>query len=122
MGQNGQTAMSADSSNRDVIVAQYQTSRIRSFWASYRRIFQISLKSVITLDPGDFRETNRFPYLEIANIHADPTNADKFGFDWNGTSFVFESSYRTNLLCKLFECRANSLSILGSSDSHIIAV
>ena len=36
-------------------IAQYQTTRVRTLFVSYKRIFALSPTAVITLDPSDFR-------------------------------------------------------------------
>lgn len=87
-----------------VVVAQYQTSRIRALWSSYKRIFQLTETAVVTLDPADFRVTNTFDYAAMANIQADPTSQDRLSYDWEGQNFVFSTDHRSHLLCKLFEC------------------
>ncbi|KAJ1420992.1 hypothetical protein B484DRAFT_399676 [Ochromonadaceae sp. CCMP2298] len=88
------------------IIAQYQTTRVRSFWASYKRIFQLTKSAVLTLDPGQFRVTNTFPYSAIVKLDTDEKHEDQFSLEVNKTVFLFKTAHRAQLLCQLFECIA----------------
>eukprot|EP01041_Mallomonas_annulata_P012824 gene12824-27043_t len=99
-------AISSDSSeSADKVIAQYQTARIRTLWKSYKRIFQLTEKGVVTLDPNNFTTTNKFSYEDIVQIVTDEKVADQFTMvvDKQG-SFMYKTSHRSQLLCQLFEC------------------
>ena len=96
------------------VIAQYQTSRIRALWTSYKRIFQLTRDGVVTIDPGNFKVTNTFGYDEISNMCAASNNDDHFSFDWQGNNFNYKTSHRAHLLCQFFECVSKSTALAKS--------
>lgn len=88
----------------DELIAQYQTTRIRSFWAGYKRIFQLTKSAALTLDPTQFTVTNTFPYGSITKLSTDEKNADQFIIEAEKTTYVYKTAHRAQLLCQLFEC------------------
>eukprot|EP01038_Epipyxis_sp_PR26KG_P006403 gene6403-8814_t len=88
--------------NEDII-AQYQATRIRTFWAGYKRIFQITKTAVLTIDPHKFTVTNTFLYSSITNLSTDDKNPEQFGFDCDKTVYTFKTTHRAHLLCQLYE-------------------
>lgn len=36
-------------------IAQYQTTRVRTLFVTYKRIFVLTPSAILTLDPSDFR-------------------------------------------------------------------
>ena len=92
----------------DDIIAQFQTTRIRSMIGynvgGYKRIFQLTKDSALTLDPSDFSVTNTFPYDILSGLGPDPKADDQFVLDCNGTQFVFKTAFRSQLLCQFWEC------------------
>ena len=91
------------------IVAQFQTTRIRSLvgynMAGYKRIFQLSENCALTLDPGNFTVTNSFPYGDIAKLGPDDKHDDQLDI-WmeDRSQFTFQTAFRGQLLCQFFEC------------------
>eukprot|EP01035_Chromulina_nebulosa_P018453 gene18453-24160_t len=86
------------------VLAQYQTTRIRALgWTSYKRIFQLAKEFARTLDPSDFRVTNKFPYNGIVRVWPDDKTTDQFNLEYDRTVFVYKTLYRSQLLCQLFE-------------------
>ena len=86
------------------IIAQYQTTRVRSFWTGYKRIFQLTRNAATTLDPNTFSITNTFKYGTINQISTDDKAIDQFTIDYEKTVYVYKSPYRLQLLCQLYEC------------------
>jgi len=86
------------------IIAQYQTTRVRALWTSYKRIFQLMPDHIRTLEPSNFKLTNKFVYREITKIWPDDKKEDTFNLEYGGTVFVFKTFHRPQLLCQLYEC------------------
>ena len=57
-----------------------------------------------TLDPGQFKVTNTFPYGSIVKLCTDEKNADQFVLEADKTTYVYKTAHRAQLLCQLFEC------------------
>lgn len=116
----------------DELIAQYQTTRIRSFWAGYKRyaqhcislvlliskiifcfslnrIFQLTKSAALTLDPTQFTVTNTFPYGSITKLSTDEKNADQFILEAEKTTYVYKTAHRPQLMCQLFECIAKKV-------------
>ena len=89
------------------IIAQYQTERIRTLWAAYKRIFQLTTNAVITLDPSNFNITNTFNYTNITKIY--PESDDQFSLECDKTIYTYKTPYRGHLLCQLFQCIAQRI-------------
>lgn len=94
------------SATNDEILAQYQTTRVRTLWKPYKRIFQITANTAITLDPNKFTETNTFAYTSISKIGIDEKHPDQFNLELEGdrTVYKYKTAHRPQLLCQLFEC------------------
>ena len=90
------------------IIAQYQTSRIRALWTSYKRIFQLTKTGICTLDPSNFKVTNSLSYDEIQKLAPDPKDEDQFTFVAKGTTYQFKTAHRNQMLCQFFECASKA--------------
>lgn len=91
------------------IVAQYQTTRVRALWSGYKRIFQLTRDSVLTLDPSNFNVTNTFPYSSINKLGPDEKVEDQFVMEVERSSYVYKTAHRAQLLNQLFECITRKL-------------
>lgn len=90
------------------IIAQYQTERIRTLWAAYKRIFQLTTNAIITLDPSNFNVTNTFNYTNITKIYPEATE-NQFSIECDKTIYTYKTPYRGHLLCQLFQCIAQRI-------------
>lgn len=103
------------------VIAQYQTTRIRALWTSYKRcdvfsmffpqiymflcrIFQLTNDSIVTLDPSNFAVTNTFNYSAISKLGPDDKVDDQFNVEVDKTTYVYKTAHRSQLLCQLLEC------------------
>lgn len=68
------------------------------------RIFQLTKDSIITLDPSTFSVTNTFAYNSITKISPDDKEKDQFNVEYEKTTYVYKTTYRTKLLCELYHC------------------
>ena len=96
-GTGGTAAAAAD------IIAQFQTTRIRLLH-SYKRIFQLTRDSALTLDPSTFSVTNTFLYSNIAKLGPDDKIEDQFVVECDKTTYNFKTAFRSQILCQLYEC------------------
>jgi hypothetical protein len=75
----------------------------------------------VTLDPSSFAITNTFPYEHI-QVSIDDKNNDQILVDMDKTTFVYKTSYRSHLLCQLFQAMArklpSKLSVLGPYEAN----
>jgi DnaJ family protein C protein 13 len=71
---------------------------------SYKRIFQLTRDSVLTLDPGNFTVTNTFGYGSFSKLGPDEKVEDQFTLEVDKTTYVFKTPFRSQILCQLFEC------------------
>ena len=60
--------------------------------------------SIITLDPSTFSVTNTFAYNSITKISPDDKEKDQFNIEYEKTTYVYKTTYRTKLLCELYHC------------------
>jgi hypothetical protein len=60
--------------------------------------------AIVTVDPIKFTVTNAFAYDKIFNIQPDDRNDDQFSFEMEKTVFTYSCSFRSYLLCQLYEC------------------
>ena len=70
----------------------------------YKRIFQVTRDAIVTLDPSTFTVTNTFPYEKVTKVAPDEREKDQFVVDFEKTTFIYKTTYRTQLLCQLLEC------------------
>ena len=98
------------SSNHQDICAQFLCNRVR-YLISYRRILQLTTKSVRTINPDDFSVTNDFQFDEIARIVPNESDSTSFAIELRvnkGKEKVvqhfYTSEYRPEVLCRLHEC------------------
>ena len=89
--------------DRDTVLAQYQTSRIHSFWSSYARILQLTRVSLRSVDPTSMAVKKVFAYAELANLIADHNNSDQIIIDYGSKRYVFKTEHRLHLLTHLFK-------------------
>ena len=103
-GNGGRSAAEAE------IVSQFQTTRVRSMIgyniSGYKRIFQLAQDRALTLDPNNFTVTNTFPYGDITKLTPDQSDSEQFNMEIDKTTYVYKTTFRSNLLCQFYECIA----------------
>jgi hypothetical protein len=86
------------------VISQFRVLKLGMFWSTKKRIFQLTNIGIVTIDPGTFRVTNSLDYSSVTSLVSDETTEDQFTLTAAGESFLFKTSYRTQLLCQFIEC------------------
>lgn len=74
------------------------------YFTLFHRIFQLTKTAACTLDPNYFSVTNKFIYDSIINLSPEEKNKDQFILEYGNTKFLYQTTFRAQLLCQLFEC------------------
>ena len=93
------------------VIAQYQSTRVRTLFRNYTRIFQITKTAVVTRDPNTFEVTNTLGYKNITTIGPDEKYPDQFIFKHDKSGeFCFKCTHRDQILCQLYEAMTKDCS------------
>ena len=82
-------------------LSKFVTKKLRSWRSSYQRIFSLHSSYFITIDPADFKETNRYTYKDLMTVKIDSTNHDEFTLEIGKEKFKFKCKHRSLLLTQL---------------------
>ncbi|GMH66879.1 hypothetical protein TrRE_jg7825 [Triparma retinervis] len=85
----------------DLPIAKFQCTKVRSWRASYARIFSLHSSYFVTIDPQNFNETNRYQYSTVLRTSPSTSSEDEFTLEIGKDKLKFKCKYRAMLLTEL---------------------
>ena len=124
--ENGDAPMAMEASYQGVL-HQFLVCRVR-YLISYRRVLQLTTRSVRTIDPAEFTCSNDFNFDDIFGVKPNDADPTSFIIELRGKTtaekpvqYFYSSDNRSEILCRLREVlwRHKSLKVRqAEQDGH----
>ena len=92
------------------VVARFDVRKMRSWRSSYHRILALRRGSFLTMDPGNFKDTNVWEYQQLKRAAPTDKHPDEFVVEVAGKwTYTFRCAYRAHALAQLLRLRAQAV-------------